>query len=342
MFRDLAPSRTLLIFYLFAGLALGACTRNRLKVDVSNVQVAPVTIRRFDQDFFALNADNIVKKLPELKIKYPGFADLFVRNILCQGGLSDSSCIPEIIHFVSDKDMRSAYNQCQQVFPDMNLIEARLTDVFRHYKYYYPHAQLPRVIGMMSNFSYAIAYADTSIGLGLEMYLGSKSPFYDMVQFPNYKRVNMRKEYIVNDLVHAWMAKAFPLTSKSGTLLNEMIYQGKLLYMVDAMMPEEQDTVKIGFTKKQLDWCIENENNMWGDLIKNKFLYSNEISVVTKFTGDAPFTSGFVKESPGRTGVWIGWRIVRKYMDNNPKITLDQLMQEKEAQTILANSKYKP
>ena len=138
------------------------------------------------------------------------------------------------------------------------------------------------------------------------------------------------------------MGKAFPNTNKSGTLLNEMIYQGKLLYLADALMPDEQDTIKIGFTKKQLDWCIANENNMWGYLIKNKFLYSNEINVVTKFTGAAPFTTGFVKESPGRTGVWIGWRIVRKYMDNNPKITLDQLMLENDAQKILANSKYKP
>jgi hypothetical protein len=192
---------------------------------------------------------------------------------------------------------------------------------------------------MMSGFNYAIE--TSSFSIGLEMYLGNKSPFYEMLQFPAYKRVNMRKEYIVSDLVHAWMEKTFPNTNKSGTLLNQMMYQGKLLYMVDALMPEEQDTIKIGYSKKQLDWCIENEN-MWGYLIKNKFLYSNEITTVTKFTGEAPFTTGFVKDSPGRTGVWIGWRIVRKYMENNPKVTLQQLMAETDAQKILANSKYKP
>jgi gliding motility-associated lipoprotein GldB len=340
MLHKPAVPRIFLLFFVCS--LISACTHNRLDVDVSSVQIVPVKVERFDRDFFALNAGNISQKLPELQKKYPGFAELYVRNILCPHGLTDSSCIPEIIRFAADKDMRGAYDECQKVFPDMNLVEAQLTNVFLHYKYYNSNAKIPKVVAMMSGFNYAIATADTSFSVGLEMYLGSKSPFYEMLQFPNYKRVNMRKEYIVSDLVHAWMEKSYPNTNKSGTLLNEMVYQGKLLYLVDALMPKEQDTIKIGFTKKQLDWCMENENNMWGYLIKNKFLYSNDISMVTKFTGEGPFTTGFVKESPGRTGIWIGWRIVRKYMDNNPKVTLEQLMQETDGQKILANSKYKP
>ncbi|TAL57901.1 MAG: gliding motility lipoprotein GldB [Bacteroidetes bacterium] len=343
MFCHLTPLPALLSFYmLFACLILSSCETNRLEVDVSDIQVPEVYVSRFDRDFFALNAGNISRSLPEMQEKYPGFTDLFVKNILCPRGITDSACIPEIIRFVTDKDMRAAYDDCQKVFPDLNQTEQKLTDVFRHYNYYYPNAKLPHVVAMMSGFNYAIAAADSSFSIGLEMYLGSKARFYEMIQFPNYKRVNMRKEYIVTDLVHAWMAKAFPNTNKSGTLLNEMIYQGKLLYLEDALMPDTHDSIKIGFTKNQLDWCVENENNMWGFLIKNKLLYSNDITMVTKFTGEAPFTTGFVKESPGRTGVWIGWQIVRKYVGSNPSITFEQLMQEIDAQKILSMSKYKP
>ena len=163
-----------------------------------------------------------------------------------------------------------------------------------------------------------------------------------MLQYPNYRRITMQKEYMVNDFVRAWMLKVFPNTGKSGALLNEMIYQGKLLYLGDAMMPEAQDSIKIGYTQKQLDWCLKNEKHIWGHLVKNKFLYSNDVNTVAKFTGEGPFTTGFVKESPARTGVWIGWRIVRKYMDDHPTITLDQLMQETDPQKILSESRYKP
>ena len=323
-------------------LLMASCGENRLKVDVSDIPVEPVKIGRFDRGFFALNADNIATALPKLRGQFPGFADLYVKNILCPRGISDSSCVPEIIRFVTDKDMRAAFEDCQQTFPDLAKAEEQLGDVFRHYRYYYPNAPLPQVVGMMSGFNYAIAAADSAFSIGLEMYLGPKARYYEMIQFPTYKRVNMRKEYMVSDLVQFWMSKAFPEKGKSGTLLNEMVYKGKLLYLADALMPLEADTIKIGFTKAQLDWCAANEGNMWGFLIKNKLLYSNDITTVTKFTGEAPFTTGFVKESPGRTGVWIGWQIVRRYMENNPKVTFDGLMKEMDAQKILANSKYKP
>ena len=49
--------------------------------------------------------------------------------------------------------------------------------------------------------------------------------------------------------------------------------------------------------------------------------------------------------SPWKTfkgAAWLGWQIVRKYMEENPKVTLAQLMAEKNAQKILTESKYKP
>jgi hypothetical protein len=40
--------------------------------------------------------------------------------------------------------------------------------------------------------------------------------------------------------------------------------------------------------------------------------------------------------------VWVGWQIVRKYMQENKDVTLQQLMAQKDAQYILNGSKYKP
>jgi hypothetical protein len=174
------------------------------------------------------------------------------------------------------------------------------------------------------------------------MYLGKGSKFYDAMQIPAYKQLVMRREYIAGDLLKAWMMKEYPNTIKSGTLLSEMIYQGKLLYLADAMMPSSDDTLKIGYTKAQIEWCGRHENDMWGFLIKNKLLYSTELTDISKYTGEGPFTTGFVKESPGRAGVWIGWRIVRSYMKANPKTTLADLMKENDAQIVLSKSKYKP
>ncbi len=338
--RFLPTKYTLLL--LFSAVLFFSCGENRLNVNVSEVEIAKPQIHRFDKDLFALSASNIAMGLPALQKSYPGYADLFIRNLLCPGGIADSSCTPEIIRFVNDKEMRKAYDDCQAIFSDMTPVENELAVVLKHYKYYWPHGGQPKFLAMMSGFNYAIEMHDSTFSIGLEMYLGGQYKFYDMLHFPLYKRTVMRKEFVVRDLTHAWMSKAFPNKSKSTSLLNEMVHQGKLLYLLDALMPATSDTIKIGFSKMQLDWCVDNEKNMWGHLIKNKLLYSNDIQTITKFTGEGPFTTGFVKESPGRTGIWIGWQIVRRYMDNNPKITLDQLMQEGDPQVILSRSQYKP
>jgi uncharacterized protein YjaZ len=40
-------------------------------------------------------------------------------------------------------------------------------------------------------------------------------------------------------------------------------------------------------------------------------------------------------------GQWLGWQIVRSYMENNDDVTLEQLL-AMNTKTIFENSKYKP
>ncbi len=121
-----------------------------------------------------------------------------------------------------------------------------------------------------------------------------------------------------------------------------MIHKGKLMYFVDALLPNAHDSVKIGYTAKQLDWCERNEAQMWSQLIEHKMLYSNNRMDIVRYTNDGPRTSGFPLESPGKTGVWIGWQIVREYMDKYPETTLPELMKNSDYQQILNDSKYFP
>jgi len=64
--------------------------------------------------------------------------------------------------------------------------------------------------------------------------------------------------------------------------------------------------------------------------------------MIRKFTGEAPFTSYFTEDSPGRAVVWTGFRIIERYMRNNPGVTLKELMEMSDCQAILTGAKYKP
>ena len=71
-------------------------------------------------------------------------------------------------------------------------------------------------------------------------------------------------------------------------------------------------------------------------------MFSTEYEQIKRYIDDSPFTATFSQNSPGRTGIWIGWQIVRSYMNNNQEINLIGLMKNDNYQKILNLSKYKP
>ena len=129
--------------------------------------------------------------------------------------------------------------------------------------------------------------------------------------------------------------------SNDKTLLDNMIYQGKILYFTDAMLPELAANIKIGYTLEQFNWSKKNESNIWAFFIQNNLLYNADYYKIRTFITEAPTTKGF-KNSPPRFAEWIGWQIVKSYMENNTNVSIKELLNEKDAQKILKASKYKP
>ena len=133
------------------------------------------------------------------------------------------------------------------------------------------------------------------------------------------------------------------MPSQDKTLISEMIYFGKLHYLKDLFIPETPNNQKIGYTELQEKFCIENESQMWSYLVNEKLLYDNNIKNYQRFIEDGPFTKFYLdidRESPGRVGQWLGWQIVKSYMENND-VTLDQLLKT-EPTVIFNKSGYKP
>src|SRR5690606_40108491 len=88
----------------------------------------------------------------------------------------------------------------------------------------------------------------------------------------------------------------------------------------------------------------ENESYIWRFFIEENLLYSSDSKLGNRFINLAPFSKFYLEidnESPGRIGQWIGWQIVRSYMENNPKTAIIDLF-KMDAKEIFEKSKYKP
>ena len=183
-----------------------------------------------------------------------------------------------------------------------------------------------------------------SYGISLDYYLGENNIFYDALQdkWPAYRRRVSTKDYMTANFVKAWMMNEFPYNPEVNSLINKMVYEGKILYLQKALLRNTPDSIITGYSQIKLDWCVENEAKMWATLIEQKKLYSENEEDINHFTEDGAFTPGFPRESPGKAGNWIGLRIVEAFMAKNPSLTIEQLMQIKDGQSILIRSRYKP
>ncbi len=312
------------ILVLFLVLAFISCDK-KSKVEKAVEQI-PVELKvdRFDKAFFEATP----KDLPNLKAEYPFFFPQ---------GVDDKVWIEKM----QDKDWRDLYAEVKRKYPDFGKQTSEIEDLFKHFKYYFPETVMPKiytVIGEMDYNTKAI-YANDKLIIALELYLGKDVKFYT---FPEYLKQNFEERQMMPDIVTSFAMRKIPPPADK-TLLSNMIYYGKELYLKDMMLPEYTDAEKIGYKPEQITWCQENESYMWRFFIDENLLFDTDSKLPNRFINLAPFSKFYLEidnESPGRVGQWIGWQIVRSFMENNEVSLQDMLKMD--AKQIFEKSKYKP
>lgn len=314
-----------LIFLLISSCFFIQCKKNDAVEIVDVKKSVDLKIERFDK----LYAEATVKTLPGLKNQYP---------FLFPSQFPDSIWYAKI----NDPIFKELNVEVEKQFPDNSKFKDGLDMMVSRVKHYFPEEKTPRVITLVNEvlIDKKAFYTNDLILISLDTYLGKNHKFYE--PFAEYQKANLEPNQILPDLVTNFAFRKI-VPSQDKTLISEMIYFGKLHYLKDVLLPEIPNYQKIGYTETQEKFCIENESQMWSYLVNEKLLYDNNIKNYQRFIEDGPFTKFYLeidRESPGRVGQWLGWQIVKSYMENND-VTLDQLL--KTEPTVLFNkSKYKP
>ena len=155
----------------------------------------------------------------------------------------------------------------------------------------------------------------------------------------------MDRGHVRAQIVRAIGENIVPFDPKKQTFLDLMLYEGKKLILADALIPDEADEFKIGYTPQEIEWSIQNEGNIWNFFVEQNFVFKNDKTLYDRFLQVSPFSkfnNEIEQESPGRIGAWIGWQILRKYLRENPSITLPELINDMDSEKIFRQSKYKP
>ena len=313
------------VFIVLLLIGLVSCKKeSKIEREIEKIPVV-FKVERFDKIFYESQPSD----LKRIQSQYPFFFPEGNEDTVWTNKLSNPL-------------LRELYNEVQFRYGNLTPLEEDLTSFFGHVQYYFPKYKTPRVITLISevDLDAKAIYADSIALIALDCYLGNEHRFY--ADFPKFKRINFDENQILPDLVTSFSyGKIAPPMDKN--LLSIMIYHGKELYLKDKLIPNFTDAAKIAYTEEQMAWCKENEEQMWRYFIENNLLYEANVKNEHRFVNDAPFSKFYLEidnESPGRVGQWLGWQIVRSYMENNETSLTDMLAMD--TKTLFEKSKYKP
>jgi hypothetical protein len=334
------------VFLIFVILIVfSSCKEsNDYTVDISDIDIE-IQVQHFEKDLFQYSIDSSDYFINKFKQNYGEFFRLYCLQIVELGDPDEeyiSFSLNEFIRYWKPKEIDRILSE---EFPDFeNEQLPEIEKAFKYYKYYFEDKYIPDIISYFSSFGYSVVTLDSITGIGLDKYLGlHNEDIYDKVGYPYYQKRRMVKEMIPVDIMRSTAESEFPFVdTDTENLLDHMIYNGKVQYFLNCMLPETADTLKWMYTKKQLSWAFRHEKKIWDYIADQKLLYSTDNNDIRKMTGDGPYTSIFTDVSAPRAGVFIGFRIVEKYMQNNSDIHLKELMEETDSRKILSEAKYNP
>lgn len=317
---------------------------NTRKYKVQHTRLTPlkkrasVVIRRYEKDLFSINQEDLPGEVRKLSAQYPD-------NLIQEGIWNDPQMMNQLKGYLNDPVIRDIYNEVMKVFPDLNRLQSELEDALAHYLYYFPEEKIPSFYTLVPGIDFYMpsVYAiGNDLFIHLDMYLGTGHKFYDQYAIPRYISERFDPEFIGIDCFKKALVYRHLTEETRITLLDHMIYEGKKLYFTELMFPQKEERLIIGYNKEKYDWAEKHHGDVWNYMIGKDQLFSKNDKEVTAYINESPFTKPFSNESPGRIGTFIGWKIVRNFMEHNPEVSLEELMNMTDTQYILNKSRYKP
>lgn len=329
------------VILVFLSLGLWACKKNKYKVDVEKVNVQ-VDYRRLDRDLFPEQRIPVDQLLLNIKTKYPDFYKEYFMGVLSLGNPDAPEFNIPLAGFTNDVYINQLVDEVNQTYSQTADMEQELTNAFKRYHHFVPDAIVPNVVFCISGLNYSVVATDQVMAIGLDMFLGSSYEPYQAMSFPNYILLRKNKAHLLPEVLQGWLLSEFPKDPTKTSLVEYMVYQGKIMFLLGIMLPDYKDETLFGYTPESVAFIEANEGQIWAHFIEKKLLFTEDKREIMKIMDEAPFAAGMPREVPGRIGLWTGRNIIAAYLENNPEVTIAQLMADRDYKGIFTKSKYKP
>ncbi|MDR0428268.1 MAG: gliding motility protein GldB [Dysgonamonadaceae bacterium] len=311
-----------------------SCSGNK----TPNADDSAFKIIRFDNELYRYLND---KKNNSFLSEHFLFLNEYGEKIIHTGRPDSLGFETRLNNFFSEPTLMSLYKDEQEKFADITEINIELSQSLALFFDHFPEIKKPQVYMHVSGLQQNVIVTDDILSLSVDKYMGMDYPLYQKF-FYDYQRRLMTPERIVPDYLLGFMMANFPFQGNNDILLDRMIYEGKLRYILSRLLSKRNYWEYVGYNPEQYEWCRENGSRIWKYILENQHLFTPDYKTTIQYLREAPYTSLLPSESPGQVGVWMGFQIVASYMKHFPDTSLNHLMTLTDYQDFLKKSKYKP
>lgn len=329
-------AKTLAFFGLF--LVMASCQEQEPAYK-AKLAITPepydLEFNRYEEVLFNLDTADFQNELMKIQNDY---------RIFLSGDLNNLEAVKYLKDFATDPFSIVLHEKVKAAFPDLKEVEPLVEDVLAHFHYYYPDIELPKkaytcITGVHPDEP-PVQIIDNQLVISLDWYLNDEE-IYDQIGMPRYISLRRYLPTLSKEVAEQLYMNYLYEWRKQGQVVGEMVFYGRRNFFVEAMCPRLPDSTLLGYSSNQWQWAVENEGEVWADIVGNRRLYDAKLDAYMMFFGDGPFTQAYSNDAPSRLGEFFGLNIIRAYVSNH-ETTLQKLIERKDLQLVFQESGYKP
>jgi hypothetical protein len=295
--------------------------------DVSTIENHTSKVNLDQLEFYSVN-DSV--DLIKLFAKSNEVLDFQFQSCLSIGSVRALGSFERLQLFKKDLYIKKLHNELKvTIYPKIPNINKDLITSFKYLHYYFPNILVPSSIVYFNSLFHTNVYCGKKeIGIGMECYLGPNSPCVKKLptqEFFQWLKNSMRLEYLKRDALCAWIISNY-IPDNSTSVVENMIRWGKIIYLVERCLPEDDQNYLLRYSKDKFNWAEKNEHLIWKYLVNEQLLFSKNDRDISFLINEGPFTIGLPENSPDRLGQYIGWKMVHDYMEEHENTSLKDLV----------------
>lgn len=309
-----------ILIFTFAVCGVLSCITSCIDRESANLNCSPMDIVRLDRVVYKYSKLSEGERASADSVMMNGISA--VTTMLNMGHPDDSA----FIKYVNSDAVKMFTPEVEKNFSDISDLEQILGCIKVNLSKELPQVKFYDIYSIVSPYRQSMYIADSTVLLALNHYLGKSHNAYD--GFDEYVKKTKEPQNIPYDVLEALIGTFIPFeTSGNDLVLAKMLYAGAVVEAKMQIVPNASLEKALEYDKEELDWVEENELNLWNSLVSKDLLYSTAYFDFKQLLFPSPNTSVLHNDAPGRVGVYLGYKIVKSYLEKNQNTTLQMLFE---------------